>query len=146
MIVWYYTAAPGIAPVQVPANDVDVSLGVRVVIDLAGKLQVLRGGDAVIDKIASRLRFFYREWFLDQRLGFPWYQYVLIKNADRRVVEILFRRAIQTTPGVTELVSLSLSFDAPTRKLFVNAVCKARNGYSFEMRQEPFDLVSKLAA
>lgn len=147
-MVYFFFQAYQNAPVQqFTAAQISAVQGMRVIFDAAGKLQVVRGPVATADKIRSRLRTFLREWFMDQRFGFPWFQMVFRKAPDRALVEMLFRRCIQTTPGVKELLSLSLRFDQAARKLYVTARCVLHaTGYTLEMRDEPFDLVSRLAA
>lgn len=92
-------------------GDLDVS---------TGNLQVLKGSDAIVQSIRTRLQFFKGEWFLDLNAGVPYFQEVLKKISNPNVLTAIFRQALLETPGVSELLSLALNFDHATRKLSVD--------------------------
>lgn len=75
------------------------------------------GSDAIAQHLKIRLRLFKGEWFLDTRVGIPYYQSILLKNPNLAVVRNIFRRAIVTTPGVESLDRIDLDLDAATRVL-----------------------------
>lgn len=68
--------------------------------DLALPIRLVRGPLAIAQRIRSRLLFFSGEWFLDTRLGMPYFDQILIKNPRLPVVSAIFRKAVRTTPGV----------------------------------------------
>ena len=84
-----------------------------------GRLSILRDSDATSQRIAIRLKFFLGEWILDQRLGLPYYESILVKNPDLTLIGGYFREAILTTPGVQELVKFDLVLDNASRTLMV---------------------------
>jgi len=72
------------------AGDVDVTLGkVTFVSDpvQAGAI-----------KLRTRLNMYLGEWFADTRVGVPWFQRILVKNPDVRLVETIIRSIIVSTP------------------------------------------------
>ena len=75
------------------------------------------GDDAIVQHAQIRLRLFRGEWFLDTRVGMPYYEQILVKNPDLVVVRALFRRAILETPGIEEITAFDLQFDASTRRM-----------------------------
>lgn len=79
------------------------------------QLTWITGREAVRQHLANRLRFFFAEWFLDRRRGFPFYQRVLVKNPNRPVVRSLFRRTIAQTPGIAGVNSLQLTIGSDRR-------------------------------
>ncbi len=89
-----------------------------------GDLALVRGRDAIAQDIATRLQFFQGEWFLDQRVGMPYFKEVLVKNPDLGAVRFVIRSAILSTPGVRSLESFSLTFDGATRALNVTFTAK----------------------
>lgn len=93
-------------------NDLDLSVG--------GTPRLIDGTDAAAQQIRIRLRFFLGEWFLDQRLGIPYYQQILGHKSRPKLLEDAMRRAIVTTPGVARLLTLSTSFDGHTRAVSVS--------------------------
>jgi len=84
-----------------------------------GDLVFVRGRDAILVHVFVRMSFFLGEYALDQRIGIPYYQQILIKSANMPAVEAIFRETILTTPGVLELQRLDLDFDGSTRALSV---------------------------
>lgn len=87
--------------------------------DVEFPLVLLRGADAVAQKIQSRWRFFLKEWFLDLREGMPYYREVFRKGFDLEVIKGTFRKTARNTAGVSAVRSLDLRFDSENRKLFV---------------------------
>lgn len=74
-----------------------------------GQLTLTAGNDAVKQHLINRLRIFLGEWFLDRRVGIPYFKSVLVKNPDRPAVRSIFRRTIRETPGITAVDELLLS-------------------------------------
>lgn len=74
--------------------------------------------EAVAQHLRIRLRFFLGEWFLDQRVGIPYFEKILGKVGRREnVVRSILRKAILDTSGVEALRSLSLTYTGETRLL-----------------------------
>ena len=91
-------------------DDLDVS---------TGDLVKLTGAEAIRQQLKIRLRLFLGEWFLDTRVGMPYYETVLVKNPNTQAVRALFQEAILGTPGVTETSDVALEYDGATRALAV---------------------------
>lgn len=68
--------------------------------DLAIPVRLLRGADALAQRLRSRYKFFLGEWFLDTRQGIPYFRDILVKNPDPSLIQSIFRKATLTTPGV----------------------------------------------
>lgn len=86
-------------------------------ISSTGDLQIIAGIDAIRQHLSLRLQFFRGEWFLDTRLGIPYFEEVLRKAPDLVVVQSLLRDAIRSTPGVLEITEFVLDYDGVTRTL-----------------------------
>ena len=76
------------------------------------QLTLVDGADAVSQHLRNRLRFFLGEWFLDRRLGFPFFRDVFIKNPNKRAVRAAFRRTIRDTPGIATVSEIQLTVNA----------------------------------
>lgn len=96
--------------------------------DTNGDLLVTNGKIALITDPASagalRLRnqfqIFLGEWFLDSRIGMPYYQEVFVKNPNLGVLSQLFRGVILKTPGVKSVDRLQVTFNNATRNANVS--------------------------
>lgn len=77
------------------------------------------GADAIAQDISTRLQFFQGSWFLDIRLGMPYYQRILGKKARLNVIKSIFAEAISSTAGVTAINDLVVDFDGLTRAVSV---------------------------
>lgn len=73
--------------------------------------------DEVIQRLGVRFKFFLGEWYLDQLLGVPYYEHVLIKNPNLILVRSLWRQLILDTPGITGINRLTESYDRVAREL-----------------------------
>ncbi len=87
--------------------------------DLVIPLQFSRGLPAVAQGIRCRVLLFRDEWFLDLDAGVPYYQDLLGQRFNAARARSIFRDAILSAPGVLELLSLEVSFDAGARLLSV---------------------------
>jgi hypothetical protein len=92
-------------------GDLDLSLGLRLTPDLATYVQ---------QKIDLRFSWFLGEWFLDQRLGLPYFRDIIGQRYDQRLCDSLFLRALQRVPGVGNVRACFTTFDAPSRTLRVD--------------------------
>lgn len=88
--------------------------------DIEIPLRILKGVDAIRQRIMVRLRFFKAEWFLDKRQGMPYYQVVFVKNPDLSLIQSVFRRAILTTPGVLTIAKMRVSHSKADRTFIID--------------------------
>jgi len=90
-----------------------------------GSLVVIEGLEQIRQRIASRLKLFVGEWFLDLREGVPYYRDVLVKNPNLPLVRSLFRRVILDTPGVLSVAKIDIVVDFTTRtaQVVFQAIC-----------------------
>jgi len=106
-------------------------------LDLTGEqLSIVDGDDAIVQHLLIRLRMFKGEWFLDTRVGVPYYDSILIKNPDLVVIRSIFRNAILSTPGIANLDALTTAFDAASRKLTVEFTAIKEDGGTLDFSKE----------
>lgn len=84
-----------------------------------GSARVVTGTEALAQRLSIRLKFFRGDWFLNVLEGVPYHDYVLRKRTSAAVRREVFRRAIATTRGVQQIVSLNVELDQRTRVLSV---------------------------
>ena len=88
-------------------------------VHVAGRLQRVADGDAIVQSLRVRLQFMQGEWFLDESEGLSYFQEILVKNPNVAQIRRLIADRIVETPGVTTLDSLALDFDRTARTLAV---------------------------
>lgn len=86
----------------------------------------------VAQKIENLLSTFQNEWFLDRSLGLPYYDRILIKNADLDDVDNLFQSTITGVTEVEELLEYESDFDTSQRKYTVTFKALLTNGETAE--------------
>ncbi len=79
-------------------------------------------------KLKHRLAFVLGEWFLDQRLGVPYFDVVFVKNPDIEVIRRMFRRIILSCPPIADVKSLDVYFLKAERKLVYEFQAVAEDG------------------
>lgn len=88
---------------------------------LPGSDLILTSGQEAIEQhLRQRLQTFFGEWFLDGRIGVPYFQQILKKNPDLTVVDSLLKKEIIDTQGIEELTQFSANLNKSTRKLEIN--------------------------
>jgi hypothetical protein len=83
-------------------------------------LVLLDGVDAVAQHVTTSLKTFQGEWFLDTRIGFPYFDRVLGQKPRLNELEQLYREAILAVPGMLTIEDLNIDFDGATRLLSVS--------------------------
>lgn len=82
-----------------------------------GNFELNSGIDAVRQHLKQRLQTFLGEWFLDNRVGVPYYEHILIKNPNPSVLDTVFKSVILNTPGILELIEFDIDLDEATRQM-----------------------------
>lgn len=101
------------------------------------KLSIVDGDDALVQHLTIRLRFFRKEWFLDARVGVPYYDKILIKNPRLVTVRGILRQAILTTPGVATIERFDFVYDNAIRKMQLDfSVRKEADGELLDFSRE----------
>ena len=83
-------------------------------------LLLTSGQEAIEQHLRQRLQTFFDEWFLDGRIGIPYFQQILKKNPDLTVVDSLLKKEIIETQGIEELTQFNVSLDKSTRELKIS--------------------------
>jgi len=81
------------------------------------------GADKVAQQIKINLLTFLGEWFLDNTLGVPYLEEILIKNPRIPSVETILRNHISGVPNVTRITRFGLGWDRKARTLSVEFAC-----------------------
>lgn len=107
-----------------------------------GELRLVSGVEAVRQHIRIRLRTVLGEWFLDQRIGVPYFEHILVKNPNPVLVRSIIRETILGTPGVSSVSRLEFELDRVTRKLTVDGAAVGDDGtpFDFAFRDQPLGI------
>ena len=91
-------------------------------------LVLVDGIDLVRQAIKQRLLLVLEEWFLDDTIGVPWYQYIFQKGADINRVKSILINQISGTEGVIKVTSLELNYNINNRNLTVDFSAQTNEG------------------
>ena len=81
-------------------------------------LVLISGLDAIAQDCRIKLKFFKGEWFLDTRIGVPYFQSILGKKSN--TVSAILRKAILEVPGILSITSFEPTYDSIERELRVS--------------------------
>jgi len=82
-------------------------------------LTLVDGIDRVRQKLSIRLKFFFREWFLDATKGVKFYEFIFVKNSNPETIAAVIKAEILETPDVNKIVEYSHDLDSALRKLTI---------------------------
>ena len=99
-------------------------------------LSLVEGDDAIVQHLTIRFKFVLGEWFLDTRVGIPYFGEILIRNPDLSRVRAIFKQVILDTPGIDSLEEFSLTVDAATRKATLTFRARKTDGEILEFNEE----------
>lgn len=104
--------------------------------DLEIPIRMATADEAIAQHILIRLRFVRGEWFLDDSIGVPYFEKVLVKNPNLPVISSIMQRAISETPGVASVDDFVLTLDAATRRASVSFSCTTDTGAALDFSKE----------
>lgn len=81
------------------------------IVKVNGRPRIIRGREAVAQRLRVRFRFWQGSWFRDRSIGIPYARILGQKDVDT-YAEGIFRRVITTCPGVASLDTFALTLDA----------------------------------
>jgi hypothetical protein len=86
-----------------------------------GKMIWAKGDDEVLQRVKTRLRRVYGEWFLYYTAGIPYFNGRMLGASDYDYVKLTLRNEIIRTKGVTDCNTMNLLIDRQTQKVSVYA-------------------------
>lgn len=101
-----------------------------------GTTRVVRDAEQAAQGIDTALDTFLGEYFLDLRIGMPYFRDVLIKNPNPEVVRSVFRKAIKTRPGIVSVPELDVTTNASTGKMLVTFTAVYEDGSAIAQAKE----------
>lgn len=86
------------------------------------------GQEAIRQHVTQRLKTFLGEWFLDDRIGVPYFQEILKKGPNPTIVDSSLKNQIAGTPGVIDIKEFDLDLDNSSRELSLNFRARTIDG------------------
>ncbi len=99
-------------------------------------LSIIDGTAGYEQNLVIRFRFFKGDWFLDLRLGVPYYDDIFLKNPDLILVRTIFREIILETAGTDSIERFDLSVDSATRIMSMSFTSKLITGEIIDFSRE----------
>lgn len=137
-------AQPGADPLTPWLVDVRLSSTHDLYVSESGGVSLLETlPEAVRQRLTVKLQLFLGEWFLNARLGFPYYRDVLVKNPDFRLIRGLIRDSVLSDPDVVAVPLVAMDLDGLPRRLAVDLEAVIRDGSTITVSTAtlPDDLV-----
>lgn len=100
-----------------------------------GKIQWVSGDDEVIQRVRTRLRRVFGEWFLYYTSGIPYFNGRMLGTSDYDYTRLTIRNEIISTTGVTECNKINIIVDPTTKKASVYAEIKV-NANLYQINEE----------
>ena len=105
---------------QISTGDLDIS---------TGNLQIVKDiPTQTAAKLSNLFGLFKGEWFLDRRVGVPYFQYVMVSNPNLAVIAHIFREVCLSAPGVASVTDVQLDFTPRSRSLAVTLAVQTDEG------------------
>lgn len=76
--------------------------------------------DVIVQRLTIRLQFLLEEWFLDNRVGLPYTQFIFEQGSNISDIYSIFRKEIRNTEGVVTIEKLELTPDPDNKGMRVD--------------------------
>lgn len=106
-------------PIDLDFGDVEI---------VNGDLVLVTGVDEIQQNVLQNLKTFLGEWFLDNTIGVPYFQQILIKNPDQSKIDAIIQNTIADTPGIIQLLTYSSTIDTKNRSLSISFKALSTSG------------------
>lgn len=103
---------------------------------VSGTTSVIDAGEFAAQRIRTTLNVFLGEWFLDLKIGIPYFRDLLIHSPNSDTVITTFRTAIMNTPGIVSVPELTVDLDTTARIATVNFTAIYESGAAISQAVE----------
>lgn len=93
-----------------------------------GTTSVRTGAAYATQRVAVDLDVFLGEWFLDKKIGLPYFRDLLVHSPNSDTVRTTFREGIMKTEGLVSVPSLQVVLDTTARVAYVNFLAEYEDG------------------
>lgn len=92
-------------------------------------LVMIDGLSAIRQHMTIRFQIFLGEWFLDLRIGVPWFRDILIKNPSFNVVQEILKGVILDTPGAIQIITFDFGYTNNSREVSLEFSALTTDGF-----------------
>jgi len=92
--------------------------------------------ECVRQRLTVRMSFFKGEWFLDAEEGTPYFEYLIVKSPQDRLIRLVFTQVIEGCPGVASVTRLTYGISRD-RRLSVQFEARLEDGSVFRSTDYP---------
>jgi hypothetical protein len=110
--------APQVPPQRTRDILIDVATN-NIALTPTGDLSLVGGVPSIAQAVRQAMRTFLGEWFLDDEVGVPWFDQILVKAPSLPAARAVLREVVLAVPGVLAVTSMDLDLDKITRTLSV---------------------------
>lgn len=93
-----------------------------------GTTAPIKQGACARQRISITLDIFLGEWFLDLRIGIPYFRDILIHSPNAETVRSVIRKGIMSAPGIVDVPELTIVLDTTARVASVDFVATYVDG------------------
>ena len=86
-----------------------------------GKIVWVKGNDEIVQRVRTRLRRVFGEWFLYYTAGIPYFNGMMLGSNNPDYVRLVLRNEILETKGVTSCDEINIVTDSASKKTYVFA-------------------------
>lgn len=94
----------------------------------SNSIELVTESEALVAIIKQKYKMNLKEYYLDTRLGIPYFDQVLIKSYNLRTLENIFKRVLLNFDEIVEIRKFSVVPDDSTRILTVSFECLTESG------------------
>lgn len=115
--------------------DIPIDAQTNDIVYKNGKIVWTKGNDEIVQRVRTRLRRIFGEWFLYYTAGIPYFNGMILGSNNYDYVMLVIRNEILETKGVTSVDSLNIITDNMTKKTYVYAEIKV-NAETYTINEE----------
>jgi len=99
-----------------------------------GKLQTVTKAESVAQRVRQHLEFYSGEWFLDNTVGVPWFEFIYVRPFHKETADSIIKAAIMDVPGVAEILEYNAADTTDKTRGYKISQIIIRSDYDQEVR------------
>lgn len=99
--------------------------------------QLLTGRDETAQRLTISYSMYKGEWFLDARVGMPYYEQIFVKNPQIDIIKAIYRRMAEADDAVDSVGDIVVQYDAAARDASIDMVVTDTDGNTIEFNSLP---------